>query len=258
MAKRPGKKLPSKQPPSKPPAVERDKIVSRLELAAEHVSLTVPQWMSLCKIILPEEFGDNGPAPNPLRGKPNELRRLDEMRDRETARYELFRSNDAVAPENEAIILSGEGRSGTLAPARRTNETTGDRHSVVYSYQMLQGVQRATLPEVSGRVIVGTQKRGKKRKKADPVKLKRVLRRALEQKNGDMTAYVMTFPSRLREARLAKGLSQGQMAKRLGVTQSLIAKYESGIRIPPVVKLERLSSIFDATVLEMVFTTWPK
>jgi transcriptional regulator with XRE-family HTH domain len=52
---------------------------------------------------------------------------------------------------------------------------------------------------------------------------------------------------RLREARERKGLTQAQLAERLGVDQAVIAKWESGSREPRVRVAVRLSQALETT-----------
>ncbi|MVB11166.1 helix-turn-helix protein [Caprobacter fermentans] len=42
----------------------------------------------------------------------------------------------------------------------------------------------------------------------------------------------MTFPDRLKSLRVERGLSQGQLAKEVGVSKNLICGYESGRHDP--------------------------
>lgn len=52
-----------------------------------------------------------------------------------------------------------------------------------------------------------------------------------------------TIGKRLREARLKKGITQAEVAKRLGVTRSVIARYEKEINDPPSENISRLAEI---------------
>src|SRR2546425_6959315 len=57
--------------------------------------------------------------------------------------------------------------------------------------------------------------------------------------------------SLLREARRQAGISQAELARRAGVTQSVVSAYESGARQPSLPTLERLVK---ATGLELDIT----
>lgn len=48
---------------------------------------------------------------------------------------------------------------------------------------------------------------------------------------------------RLREARIRRGLTQAEVAEKLGVTRSVIARYESGINDPPSENISKLAEI---------------
>lgn len=48
---------------------------------------------------------------------------------------------------------------------------------------------------------------------------------------------------RLREARVKRGLTQAEVAERLGVTRSVIARYESGINDPPSENISKMAEI---------------
>jgi transcriptional regulator with XRE-family HTH domain len=53
--------------------------------------------------------------------------------------------------------------------------------------------------------------------------------------------YLMdTAAALLRDARLRAGLSQAELGRRAGVTQSVVSAYESGARQPSVPTLARL------------------
>ena len=57
---------------------------------------------------------------------------------------------------------------------------------------------------------------------------------------------------RLREIRKARGLSQEEVARLLGVSQSLISAYEKEERMPPVKKLVKLAKILNVSVEELL------
>lgn len=54
----------------------------------------------------------------------------------------------------------------------------------------------------------------------------------------------------MRELRTARGLTQAQLAERMGTTQSVVARLEAGERVPTLVTLERVAIALDA-VLEV-------
>jgi HTH-type transcriptional regulator/antitoxin HipB len=54
----------------------------------------------------------------------------------------------------------------------------------------------------------------------------------------------------MRELRAARGLTQAQLAGRMGTTQSVIARLEAGERVPTLVTLERVAAALEA-VLEV-------
>jgi transcriptional regulator with XRE-family HTH domain len=51
----------------------------------------------------------------------------------------------------------------------------------------------------------------------------------------------MTHRNVLREARLGAGLTQAGLARRLGTTQSAVARWESGVGSPRIATLERIA-----------------
>jgi transcriptional regulator with XRE-family HTH domain len=55
-------------------------------------------------------------------------------------------------------------------------------------------------------------------------------------------------PPRLREARVAAGLTQRALAARLGWPQPVIAKYETGVREPRVLAALRVAETLGTTV----------
>ncbi|MBF4600926.1 XRE family transcriptional regulator [Frigoribacterium sp. VKM Ac-1396] len=57
--------------------------------------------------------------------------------------------------------------------------------------------------------------------------------------------------SRLREARVAARLTQGEVGRRAGLPQSAVSRYESGSKTPSLPVLERL---FEATGLHLTLT----
>ena len=59
---------------------------------------------------------------------------------------------------------------------------------------------------------------------------------------------MMTFSEKLMDLRRKAGLSQEQLADRLGVTRQSVSKWESGIAMPELVKLISLSELFGVSL----------
>lgn len=57
----------------------------------------------------------------------------------------------------------------------------------------------------------------------------------------------MGFPDKLRQARLAAGLTQQQVADAMGITNSAYCGYETGKRQPDVQKIKQISAILDVS-----------
>lgn len=58
----------------------------------------------------------------------------------------------------------------------------------------------------------------------------------------------MDFANRLRELRMSKGLSQGDLANKLGVSKSRISMYEVGSRQPDFEMLEKIADYFNVDI----------
>ncbi len=58
----------------------------------------------------------------------------------------------------------------------------------------------------------------------------------------------MTFAIRLRELRTKKRLTQGELAKRVGVSMQSVSLWERGPRTPDLETLEKLSDVFQVNV----------
>ena len=56
------------------------------------------------------------------------------------------------------------------------------------------------------------------------------------------------FNKRIRELRIEKNLSQSNLAKLIGVTQSTIAKWETKIRQPDIDTLIEIAKYFNCTI----------
>lgn len=55
----------------------------------------------------------------------------------------------------------------------------------------------------------------------------------------------------IRDLREAKGLTQAELAQRIGVQQPAIVKYENGDCMPPLTRAFRLAHALDCTVQEL-------
>lgn len=58
----------------------------------------------------------------------------------------------------------------------------------------------------------------------------------------------MKFANRLKQLREDENLSREELAKKLNVSYSTIAKYETGARFPDQDMLEKIADIFDTTL----------
>lgn len=56
----------------------------------------------------------------------------------------------------------------------------------------------------------------------------------------------------IKQLRKEKGLTQKDLAERLGITDKAISKWERGLSSPDIAPLEELSQILDITVLELI------
>lgn len=61
-----------------------------------------------------------------------------------------------------------------------------------------------------------------------------------------------SFADKLRQLRAARGLSQQQLANRMYVDRSSIARWESGARMPDIVILTRLAKCLDVEVADLI------
>lgn len=59
---------------------------------------------------------------------------------------------------------------------------------------------------------------------------------------------MVDFSQRLRQLRIDKHLTQAQVAKRVGVTASMVSSYETDIRLPSFEVMIRLADLFGVTV----------
>ena len=77
-----------------------------------------------------------------------------------------------------------------------------------------------------------------------------VTKKAAEKQGGTYSSEAnknALFPSRLRELRKEKGVSQDQLSKELGVSKSTIGLYETGDTLPDAKTLRDLAVYFDAS-----------
>lgn len=59
---------------------------------------------------------------------------------------------------------------------------------------------------------------------------------------------MVDFGIRLAKLRMAKGLSQAQLAERLGITKSMISAYENSIRMPSYPVLLKIAGMFSVSI----------
>jgi transcriptional regulator with XRE-family HTH domain len=60
------------------------------------------------------------------------------------------------------------------------------------------------------------------------------------------------FGERLREVRLSRGLTQGQLAERCGTSVAAISHLERGTKVPTLTTLVRLADALECRVTELV------
>lgn len=58
---------------------------------------------------------------------------------------------------------------------------------------------------------------------------------------------MVEFGSRLKNLRVQNKLTQGELARKIGVTKSVISAYENGLRLPSYVTLVSISKAFNVT-----------
>ena len=61
-----------------------------------------------------------------------------------------------------------------------------------------------------------------------------------------MKSQSLSIAEVIREERKKAGLSQAELGKRLGVSQSMIAQYECGIRTPKIPTIRRIADALEA------------
>lgn len=62
----------------------------------------------------------------------------------------------------------------------------------------------------------------------------------------------MIFSKKLRQLRSASGLSQEQLAERLGVTRQVVVKWETGNGMPDIDNLQQLADVFGVSLDELM------
>lgn len=62
----------------------------------------------------------------------------------------------------------------------------------------------------------------------------------------DQQGITMSIAEVIREERKKAGMTQKELGKRLGVTQSMVAQYECGNRIPKILTIRRIADILEA------------
>jgi transcriptional regulator with XRE-family HTH domain len=63
----------------------------------------------------------------------------------------------------------------------------------------------------------------------------------------------MEFKERLKSLRIARGLSQVQLAQLAGATQEMISKWENTGTLPSQKNLEKLAGVFGMSIVELRF-----
>ena len=61
-----------------------------------------------------------------------------------------------------------------------------------------------------------------------------------------MKSQSLTIAEVIREERKKAGMTQKELGKRLGVTQSMVAQYECGIRTPKIPTIRRIADVLEA------------
>lgn len=59
---------------------------------------------------------------------------------------------------------------------------------------------------------------------------------------------MVDFGIRVAKLRAAKGLSQAQLAERIGITKSMVSAYENSIRMPSYPVLIKIARVFNVSV----------
>jgi transcriptional regulator with XRE-family HTH domain len=69
-------------------------------------------------------------------------------------------------------------------------------------------------------------------------------------KTGTILSY-MSFGTVLKKVRKSRGVTQLQLAEKLGVTQATVARYEKGIMTPEVKRVTQIAKMLDVSVQEL-------
>jgi transcriptional regulator with XRE-family HTH domain len=72
------------------------------------------------------------------------------------------------------------------------------------------------------------------------------------RRSRDTTAAGELFGARLREVRLKRGLSQLELAERVGIPQPHVSAMESGVKFPNLLTVLRLAVALECKVTELV------
>lgn len=62
----------------------------------------------------------------------------------------------------------------------------------------------------------------------------------------------MTIKLRIREKRMEKGMSQIELAERLGITQGAVMKWETDRCLPSLERAAEIAEAFDCTIDELI------
>ena len=60
--------------------------------------------------------------------------------------------------------------------------------------------------------------------------------------------YLVDFGDKMKELRKRSGLSQYQLAQRLGITKSMVSSYETSMRMPSYPILIKIAKIFNVSI----------
>ncbi len=63
----------------------------------------------------------------------------------------------------------------------------------------------------------------------------------------------MFIGEKIKKLRKEKGLTQKELAKRLGVTQQMIASYENGVRYPKMETIKKIADALNVDMFELIF-----
>ena len=62
----------------------------------------------------------------------------------------------------------------------------------------------------------------------------------------------MHFAENLKKARTRLGLTQEELAKKIGIAQNAISAYERGLRTPRVLKIPKIAEVLGLSVDELI------